>query len=73
MALLVAHTNLDAALDGVSFALANTLGLDGLRFLKATEPISRKIRLVTTHEEPKAVLKLLNYWSAENALLQCEK
>ena len=29
LALLVAHTNLDAALDGVSFALANTLGLDG--------------------------------------------
>jgi len=67
IALLAAHTNLDAALDGVSFALANTLGLDGLRFLKASEPISRKIRLVTTHKEPGAVLKLLNYYSAEDA------
>ena len=26
-----------------------------------------KIRLVTSHEEPKAILKLLNYYSAENA------
>ncbi|NBW70831.1 MAG: Nif3-like dinuclear metal center hexameric protein [Bacteroidetes bacterium] len=65
--LLVAHTNLDAALDGVSFALANTLGLDQLRFLKASEPISRKIRLVTSHDNPKAVLQLLNYYSAEDA------
>ncbi len=65
--LLVAHTNLDAALDGVSFVLANTLGLDNLRFLDRSYDISHKIRLVTSHENPEAVLKLLNYYSAEEA------
>ncbi|MEX0608807.1 MAG: Nif3-like dinuclear metal center hexameric protein [Balneolaceae bacterium] len=63
--LLVAHTNLDAALDGVSFVLANMLGLDNLKFLDKNYAISRKIRLVTSHKDSKAVLKLLNYYSAE--------
>jgi len=36
--LLVAHTNLDAALDGVSFVLANILGLDNLSFSIRTIP-----------------------------------
>ncbi|WP_020403527.1 Nif3-like dinuclear metal center hexameric protein [Gracilimonas tropica] len=65
--LLVAHTNLDAALDGVSFVLANMLGLDNLRFLDKNYDISRKIRLITTHGDSDAVLKLLNYHSAEEA------
>lgn len=65
--LLVAHTNLDAALDGVSFVLANILGLDNLRFLDKHYEISHKIRLVTSHDNPEAVLKLLNYYSAEEA------
>jgi dinuclear metal center YbgI/SA1388 family protein len=65
--LLVAHTNLDAALDGVSFVLANILGLDHLRFLDKSYDISHKIRLVTSHDKPEAVLKLLNYYSAEEA------
>ena len=65
--LLVAHTNLDAALDGVSFVLANILGLDNLRFLDKSYDISHKIRLVTSHDKPEAVLKLLNYYSAEEA------
>lgn len=65
--LLVAHTNLDAALDGVSFILANMLGLDNLRFLDKNYSISRKIRLVTKHKESEEVLKLLNYHSAEEA------
>ena len=65
--LLVAHTNLDAALDGVSFVLANMLGLDNLRFLDKNYDISRKIRLITTHQDSDAVLKLLNYHSAEEA------
>jgi dinuclear metal center YbgI/SA1388 family protein len=65
--LLVAHTNLDAALDGVSFVLANILGLDNLRFLDKNYSISRKIRLITSHEDSDAVLKLLNYHSAEEA------
>jgi dinuclear metal center YbgI/SA1388 family protein len=65
--LLVAHTNLDAALDGVSFVLANILGLDNLRFLDKSYEISHKIRLVTSHDNPEAVLKLLNYYSAEEA------
>jgi dinuclear metal center YbgI/SA1388 family protein len=65
--LLVAHTNLDAALDGVSFVLANMLGLDELRFLDKSYEISRKIRLITTHKDSDAVLKLLNYHSAEEA------
>ena len=65
--LLVAHTNLDAALDGVSFVLANMLGLDNLRFLDKNYSISRKIRLITSHKDSEAVLKLLNYHSAEEA------
>ena len=65
--LLVAHTNLDAALDGVSFVLANILGLDNLRFLDKNYEISHKIRLVTSHDNPESVLKLLNYYSAEEA------
>jgi len=65
--LLVAHTNLDAALDGVSFVLANILGLDNLRFLDKSYSISRKIRLITSHDDSDAVLKLLNYHSAEEA------
>lgn len=65
--LLVAHTNLDAALDGVSFVLANMLGLDELTFLDKNYGISRKIRLITSHEDSEAVLKLLNYYSAEEA------
>ncbi len=65
--LLVAHTNLDAALDGVSFVLANLLGLDNLRFLEKNYSISHKIRLVTSHSNPDLVLKLLNYYSAEEA------
>jgi len=65
--LLVAHTNLDAALDGVSFVLANMLGLDHLKFLEKNYNISRKIRLITSHKDSEAVLKLLNYHSAEEA------
>ena len=65
--LLVAHTNLDAALDGVSFVLANILGLDNLSFLDKSYDISRKIRLVTDEEDADAVLKILNYYSAEEA------
>jgi dinuclear metal center YbgI/SA1388 family protein len=65
--LLVAHTNLDAALDGVSFVLANMLGLDHLKFLEKNYDISRKIRLITSHKDSDAVLKLLNYHSAEEA------
>lgn len=65
--LLVAHTNLDAALDGVSFVLANMLGLDNLKFLDKNYSISRKIRLITSHKDSEAVLKLLNYHSAEEA------
>lgn len=67
IALLSAHTNLDAALDGVSFVLANNLGLDDLQFLDKNYPISRKISLTTEFEDTEAVLKLLNYFSAEEA------
>lgn len=67
IALLTAHTNLDAALDGVSFVLANNLGLDDLQFLDKTYNISRKISLTTDYEDTEAVLKLLNYHSAEEA------
>jgi dinuclear metal center YbgI/SA1388 family protein len=38
IALLCTHTNLDAALDGVSFVLANNLGLDNLQFLDKNYP-----------------------------------
>ena len=65
--LFVAHTNLDAALDGVSFVLANMLGLDNLKFLSKDYSISKKIRLVTDYSDAESVLKLLNYYSAEEA------
>lgn len=61
------HTNLDAALDGVSFALANHLGLDDLSFLERSAGISRKIRLTTAHSNPEEVLKLISYYSGEEA------
>lgn len=67
IALMTAHTNLDAALDGVSFVLANNLGLDNLRFLEKNYNISRKISLVTNTDDTESVLKLLNYFSAEEA------
>lgn len=67
LSLLTAHTNLDAALDGVSFVLANNLGLDDLQFLDKAYSISRKISLTTDYEDTEAVLKLLNYYSAEEA------
>ena len=66
--LLVAHTNLDAALDGVSFILANMLGLDDLSFLDKAYPLSRKIRLTTSFKDSEAVLRLMNYYSGEQAL-----
>lgn len=67
ISLLSVHTNLDAALDGVSFVLANNLGLDNLQFLDKAYNISRKISLTTDYEDTEAVLKLLNYYSAEEA------
>lgn len=67
IALIAAHTNLDAALDGVSFVLAEKLGLENLKFLEASYPVSRKIVLTTSHNDHEAVLKLLNYYSAEEA------
>ncbi|WP_069132119.1 Nif3-like dinuclear metal center hexameric protein [Rhodohalobacter halophilus] len=67
IALMTAHTNLDAALDGVSFVLANNVGLDNLQFLDKNYNISRKISLVTNTDDTQAVLKLLNYFSAEEA------
>lgn len=67
ISLLSAHTNLDAALDGVSFILANHLGLDNLEFLDKSYNVSRKIALTTDHEDTQDVLKLLNYHSAEEA------
>lgn len=67
IALLSVHTNLDAALDGVSFVLANNLGLDELQFLDKSYNISRKISLTTNVDDTQAVLKLLNYYSAEEA------
>lgn len=67
LALFTAHTNLDAALDGVSFTLANHLGLDELRFLEKSYAVSQKIRLTTAFDDTEAVLKLLNYYSAEEA------
>ncbi len=47
--LIAAHTNLDAALDGVSFVLAKELGLENLKFLDSSYNISRKIVLTTGH------------------------
>lgn len=67
IAVIAAHTNLDAALDGVSFTLAKKLGLENLKFLSKSYPISRKIELTTSHSDSDTVLKLLNYYSAEEA------
>lgn len=67
IALIAAHTNLDAALDGVSFVLAQKLGLENVKFLDTSYSISRKIVLTTTHADSESMLKLLNYYSAEEA------
>ena len=67
IALLAAHTNLDAALDGVSFVLAQQLGLENCKFLDKSYNISRKIVLTTSVADSKSVLRLLNYYSAEEA------
>ncbi|HET6528474.1 MAG TPA: Nif3-like dinuclear metal center hexameric protein, partial [Balneolaceae bacterium] len=67
ISLIAAHTNLDAALDGVSFVLAQRLGLQNLKFLDNSYHISRKIVLTTNHKDSESVLKLLNYYSAEEA------
>ncbi|HLR25446.1 MAG TPA: Nif3-like dinuclear metal center hexameric protein [Fodinibius sp.] len=67
IALIAAHTNLDAALDGVSFVLGKQLGLQNLKFLSNSYNISRKIVLTTGHSDSESVLKLLNYYSAEEA------
>ncbi len=67
IAVVAAHTNLDAALDGVSFALAKKLELENLKFLDKSYPVSRKISLTTNGPDSEDVLKLLNYYSAEEA------
>jgi dinuclear metal center YbgI/SA1388 family protein len=67
IAVIAAHTNLDAALDGVSFALAKKLELENLKFLDKSYPVSRKISLTTAGPDSEDVLKLLNYYSAEKA------
>ncbi len=67
IALIAAHTNLDAALDGVSFVLGEMLGLENMKFLDSSYNISRKIVLTTNHADSESVLKLLNYYSAEEA------
>src|SRR5699024_164400 len=67
IALIAVHTNLDAALDGVSFVLGKQLGLQNLKFLDSSYHISRKIVLTTDHSDSDSVLKMLNYYSAEEA------
>ncbi len=67
IALIAAHTNLDAALDGVSFVLGQQLQLENMKFLDNSYNISRKIVLTTNHSDSNSVLKLLNYYSAEKA------
>ncbi|MDZ7716623.1 MAG: Nif3-like dinuclear metal center hexameric protein [Balneolaceae bacterium] len=67
ISLIAAHTNLDAALDGVSFVLAQKLGLEDMKFLETGYNISRKIVLTTDHSDSESMLKLLNYYSAEEA------
>ncbi|MDX1642129.1 MAG: Nif3-like dinuclear metal center hexameric protein, partial [Balneolaceae bacterium] len=42
-------------------------GLDNLQFLDKSYNISRKISLATDYDDTEAVLKLLNYYSAEEA------
>ncbi|PTM16718.1 MAG: Nif3-like dinuclear metal center hexameric protein [Bacteroidetes bacterium] len=64
---LCAHTNLDLALDGVSFVLANLLGLDQPEFLSKEVFSSRKITLTADTNQPERILSLLNYHSAEHA------
>lgn len=67
ISLIAAHTNLDAALDGVSFVLGHKLGLENMKFLDTGYNISRKIVLTTDHSDSESMLKLLNYYSAEEA------
>lgn len=67
ISLIAAHTNLDAALDGVSFVLGQKLQLENLKFLDNSYNISRRIVLTTNHADSDSVLKMLNYYSAEEA------
>ena len=67
ISLIAVHTNLDAALDGVSFVMAQKLGLENVKFLDNSYNISRKIVLTTSHSDSESMLKLLNYYSAEEA------
>src|SRR5699024_7411771 len=59
ISVIAAHTNLDAALDGVSFALGKKLGLEQLKFLDKNYPVSRKMVLTTAGVDQEDVLKLL--------------
>jgi len=55
IALIAAHTNLDAARGGVSFHLAKTLGLGSIDFLEGMEDIVRKITVFVPLEHAEAV------------------
>lgn len=55
MALLSVHTNLDAARDGVSFALAKTLGLSDVEFLSGLEETLLKFVVYVPPENAEAV------------------
>src|SRR5690625_3568309 len=67
IALLSAYTNLDVVIVCISFVLANNLGMDNHQFLNKQYSVSRNIFLTTNTEDAKGVLRLLNYYSAEEA------
>ena len=55
IALIAAHTNLDAAREGVSFHLAKTLGLGNIDFLEGMEDVVRKLTVFVPPEFAEAV------------------
>ncbi|NQV73064.1 Nif3-like dinuclear metal center hexameric protein [bacterium] len=55
IALIAAHTNLDAARGGVSFHLAKTLGLEQVDFLEGMEDVVRKLTVFVPPEFAEAV------------------
>ena len=66
--LIAAHTNLDAARDGVSFVLAETIGLTQLEFLDRSFTLSRKVEFAADASNQQAISRILNRYAAEAPL-----
>ncbi|MBI5020676.1 MAG: Nif3-like dinuclear metal center hexameric protein [Ignavibacteriales bacterium] len=59
VAVYSAHTNLDFTRNGVSFALAKALGLDGTDFLRKNQQTNKKIVVFVQSDHAKVVLEAM--------------